>query len=259
MKMSTTEIDSMVQEVADDFAADIAEADNLLREIVNADRRPTIAEQTYFRRRLSWDDKQINDQYRRMASVVRLQAIAGTPSDRQAASAEATTAAKILQTEGPKILDKITKLQQQHDALERDARLSAKRVSEQAEAVVHLRDHLPISIAKEADSLHGSIYQSLAHPVMALQQRQEWITKVLAGRFDDKRSHMSLANKLHPGATERREEKQYITTDWSADWPRIKKELAAELEGLPAKIAEAQSALDAEMVKVDTLRDYYSR
>jgi len=252
-------IESMTADVAFEFSEDIQTADELLREIVNAGRKPNVAEMTYFRRRLNWDERTINEQYRRMASVVRLQAIAGSPQDREAASAEATRAAEVLESESPKIAEQIAKLQAKLGTLERDARLSAKRCEEQAKAVEQLRSHVPDHIRQEADALAASIYQSLGRPLAALKSRQETITKVLAGDYSDKRSHMNWAAKLDPAAVVRREDGRYIVDDWSPSWAAIKQELATELEELPAKIEAAQAAYDTEMIKVDALRNYYTK
>ncbi len=98
---------------------------------------------TFFKSRLGWDEYEVKSQLRRTNNQIRLQAIAGSPSDRESAIVERDKSAEVLEKEGPKLLSKIEALQKQHDALERDSRLSAKRVEDQAVAVEQLRKLVP--------------------------------------------------------------------------------------------------------------------
>ena len=94
-------ITCFADEVAESHANDCMEADVLLRQIVQDGRKPTYAESVYFQQKMGWNEVKTRDQIRRMNSVMRLQAIAGTPDCRQAAQDECKTSADVLAKESP--------------------------------------------------------------------------------------------------------------------------------------------------------------
>ena len=114
-------------------------ADEMLRGIVAAKRNPNFAETTFFKGRCGWDERTQQLQTSRMSSILRFKAIAGTSSERQAAIDEQVKAAEILESEGLKLDEQIRKLQEQKDALERNAVRSERVVEQIGIAVENLR------------------------------------------------------------------------------------------------------------------------
>lgn len=110
-------------------------ADEMMRSIVRENRKPTFAEQTFFKGRCGWDEREAQLQVSRMGSILRFKAVAGTSSERQAAEGEQVRSASILDVEGTKIQTEIKRLQEQFDALEKNA-TRAKRICEQIDDAV---------------------------------------------------------------------------------------------------------------------------
>ena len=100
-------ITCFADEVAESHANDCMEADELLKTIVQGGRKPNYAESVFFQQKMGWNERQVNDQIRRMSSVLRNQSIAGTPADREAAQDECKTSADVLAKESPKLSAKI--------------------------------------------------------------------------------------------------------------------------------------------------------
>ncbi len=139
-----TELDSKrlseeVQMLGEDQSSDFAFADRMLRLIVAENRQPNFTESTYFRGKLNWDPPKVNHELRRMANVMRLQAIAGKKADRAALEAELQTSSEILEREGPRLEKEIAKLTRQKEQLERAASNAQRRNGEVQDALDKLR------------------------------------------------------------------------------------------------------------------------
>ena len=114
-------------------------ADEMLRAIVAERRNANFAESTFFKGRCGWDERTQQLQTNRMASVLRFKAVAGSASERLAASAEQVKSSEILETEGPRLDAAIAKLQEQKDALERNSTRADRVVEQIGIAVESLR------------------------------------------------------------------------------------------------------------------------
>ena len=130
-----SDAEAEVSELEMEYQHYFSMADEMMRSIVRENRKPTFAEQTFFKGRCGWDDREVNRQINRMAAVLRHKAVAGTASERQAASTEQVKTAEIFATEVPKIQAEISRLQDQFSALERNA-ARAERVVEQIDTAV---------------------------------------------------------------------------------------------------------------------------
>jgi len=134
-----TDAEAEVSELEMEYAHYFAMADEMLKAIVRENRLPSFAETTFFKGRCGWGEREAQLQVSRMGSVQRYKAIAGTSSERQAATDEQIRAAEILDHEGQKIQTEIQRLQDQFDALERNATRAERVVEQITDAVESLR------------------------------------------------------------------------------------------------------------------------
>jgi len=134
-----TDAEAEVSELEMEYAHYFAMADEMLKAIVRENRQPSFAETTFFKGRCGWGEREAQLQVSRMGSVQRYKAIAGTSSERQAATDEQIRAAEILDHEGQKIQTEIQRLQDQFDALERNATRAERVVEQITDAVESLR------------------------------------------------------------------------------------------------------------------------
>lgn len=175
-------------DVQDDYASAIESCDELLRKIVTSGRTKASKEELLcFSTTAEWDEKRVAAELRRMRQVVRLEAIAGTPADRQAAESEAEAAAQILQSEGPAISEQIQKLQPEGPGvseeiqklqarlrtLERDAAQSAARVEDYSHAVESLRVRAPVHIQSRARQVLAEVHAGPMATRVQLEARRD--------------------------------------------------------------------------------------
>ena len=134
-----SDAEAEVSELEMEYQHYFAMADEMLGSIVRENRQPSFAEATFFKGRCGWNEREAQLQVSRMGSILRFKAVAGTSSERLAATAEQVRSAEILHHEGPKIQTEIQRLQEHFDALEKNA-TRAKRICEQiTDAVESLR------------------------------------------------------------------------------------------------------------------------
>ncbi len=258
--MSTTEKDhSFVKDIAADHAEAIADADSLLVEIAEENRRPALAELVYFDRHLGWDETKVRQEVRRMASVLRLRSIAGTVADREAASAEATTASEVLAKEGAKVAEQIAKLEAKLGGLERDARLSAKRVEEQVVAVQQLRSLTPQNIRDVVRDRISQIEHSLGVEISNAEIRANEIKVCLSeDKFPNPQSYFETLQSSFPAAIAETVNGGWIKRKLSADWPSIKAGMEAELSELTSKLEQLRSQFASEIAAAESPLNYYA-
>ena len=134
-----SDAETEVSELEMEYQHYFAMADEMLHSIVRENRQPSFAEQTFFKGRCAWGEREAQLQVSRMASISRYKAVAGTSSERQAAESEQVRSASILEFEGAKIQTEIGKLQEQFDALERNATRAERVVAQITDAVESLR------------------------------------------------------------------------------------------------------------------------
>jgi chromosome segregation ATPase len=233
---------SVAGEVFDRHIGCLGEAEILLREINHDGRVPTFAELTFFKRECGWDQRAVNDQIRRVNSVLRFTAIAGGSADRKATSKEAATAAEILEKEGPKLAAKIEELQTKLSGLERDARLSAKRCEEQSEAVQRLRELVPEHIAGEVRSEVGRIEATVGREMLDSETRANELECCLTpSKYRDERGYLEALQRSFRDAVTVITENNIIRRRLSPEWPTIRAGIQNELAELKPRIETLRS------------------
>jgi hypothetical protein len=254
-----TENFSAISEVAERHSENIIEADELLREICQSGRRPTFAELTFFQREIGWDAIAVQSQLRRMNNVLRLSAIAGAAADREASEKEAETAAAVLEAEGPKLIAKIEKLRQSLDALERDARLSAKRVTEQAEAAEALRTMAPEHIAAAVRSAVQTIKSSLGREIGDAEVRANELRCCLTpSLYKNEGDWMEVLQRSFRAAVIVESINRVIRRKLSAAWPGIRAEIETELTELRPKLVELRAQYAEQISAAEQPLSYYA-
>ena len=134
-----SDAEAEVSELEMEYQHYFAMADEMLRSIVQENRQPSFAETTFFKGRCAWGKREAQLQVSRMASISRYKAVAGTSSEREAAKDEQVRSASILDVEGAKIQTEIQRLQEQFDALEKNATRAERVVEQITDAVESLR------------------------------------------------------------------------------------------------------------------------
>lgn len=256
-----TQTSDFTEDIANDFAEEVAIADGLLSAILQEKRQPNYGELTYFRKHLNWDEKEVKRQLHRMTNVLRDLAIAGSRADRDAAAKEAATAAKIFESEGAKIAEQIEKLQAKLRSLESDARLSSKRVEDQNAACVRLRESVPIHVADSVRIKRESITSSLYREILDTETRINELECVLdPSRYQDGERNIFYLEAVqrcshesvhHAGNGPTR--KMALSPQWAVVRPELEKELSA----LKTKVAEMRPIYQAEIAKIDADLDFY--
>lgn len=255
--MSTTF--SLANEIADRHKGYIEEADELLREISQADRRPTFAETTFFNRECGWNERAMNDQLRRMNQVLRYKAIAGSSADREALALEAKTAAEIAAKEVPKHRAKAEEHTSKADAFEKDARLAQKRFDESNEGALQLRELVPEHIAGEVRSevarIESTIGQEMRDAEIRLNELQACLSPE---KYRDESYYLESLQRSFRNAVTVITEGKILRRILSPEWPAIKAGIQSELAELKPRI-ETLKAQRAEMIEQAELPlNYYA-
>ena len=149
-----SDAEAEVSELEMEYAHYFSMADEMLIAIVRENRQPTFAEATFFKGRCGWNERESQLQQNRMASILRYKAVAGTAAEREAATDELVRSAEILDHEGQKIQTEIQRLQEQFDALEKNA-TRAERVCEQIHDAVESLRNVDILRADLQAEYHG--------------------------------------------------------------------------------------------------------
>jgi hypothetical protein len=249
--MSTSTDDfSPALEVAELYREKIIEADDLLREICQANRRPTFAELTFFHRECGWDEKRVQQELRRMGNVIRLQAVAGSASDREALAKETETTSKLFESEAPKIIEKRDKLQKQLDALERDARQAQKRFDDSNDAVRRLRElpseHIGASVRAEVSRIESTIGREILDSEIRINELQCCLDP---SKYRDEAMYLESLKRSFPDAITEIVEGRILRRRLSPQWPAIREGIQAELAELMPRV-ETLKTQRAEMLEV---------
>ena len=255
----SVQIDSMVADIANDHAEAIADADSLLVEIAEENRRPALAELIYFDRHCGWDELKVRQEVRRMGNVLRLRSIAGTPSDREAAALEATTAAKILKTSGAKVQAKIDELQAKLNGLDRDARLSAKRVEEQAVAVQQLRGLVPQHVRDAVNVRVSAIEQSIGVEISNAEIRANELRCCLTpSLYKDQASYLDALRRSFHDAVASTNHGGFTKYSLSPAWPSIRSGIEAELTELEERLPKMRAEHDEAIATAEAPLNHYA-
>lgn len=239
---------SAVLEVAELHRERIIEADDLLREISLANRRPTFAELTFLSREVGWNEQRVQAELRRMGNVIRLQAIAGTSQDREALAQETATASKLFESEAPKIIEKRDKLQKQLDAIERDARQAQKRFDDSNEAVRRLRElpseHIAASVRAEVGRIESTIGREILDGEVRINELQGCLDSV---RHRSESMYLESLKRSFRDAVSEIVEGRTLRRVLSPAWPAIREGIQTELAELIPRV-ETLKAQHAELI-----------
>ena len=228
--MTIAEPKNFAEEIAHSHDAAIAEADDLLQDIAKENRVANYAELVFFQKVVGWDEIEVRNQLRRMNNVLRFQAIAGSIADREASKAEAITSAKIMETESPKLQAKIEELQTKLSALDRDARLSSKRVEEQSAAADNLRKLCPLHIAKSVQHAVGTIEASIGRQVRDAESRSHELECCLdKSRYANDEAYFEMLRRSFRDAVAVTNDNKIRKLSLSPEWPSIKAAIESEL------------------------------
>ena len=254
-------ITCFADEIQESFHADHVQSEWLLADIVRQGRTPTPAEYVFFAR-CGWAPPLVNDQFRRMLQVLRIQPIAGSPADREATALEAETSAAILEKEGPKLEQKIAELQAKLSGLERDARLSRKRCEEQRDAVSRLRELLPQHVQSKVDQAKVILNnEGVGVDLREAKTRHHELVCILnvGGVYARQEKHIEYALRMNlPEAVNTITEGGMNRYVYSASWPGLKAAAELEFAEVAAKLPELQAAYDAELAVIELALDFYS-
>ena len=248
--------------VRSDFADCAREAEQLLIEVATEGRTELLtSERAFLAREMHWDDVAVKKQLRRVNSILRLQAIAGSPSDREAALQECQVATDLLAKESPKIQQKIQELQAKLNGLERDATTAQKRVEAQSEAIQQLRSHAPDDIKERVRQAVKVVEAGIGQDLRDAKARHHELVCILnvGGVYPTQEKHLESLQRLLPKAVSKTVDGwKMIRLSYSSEWPTSKPECQAELAELEQRLPELQAEYDAAVQQAELPLDYYS-
>lgn len=250
-------IECFADEVADTYESDCEEAEWLLRDRARQNQKLTESDYAFTASRLNWDRVKTNTEFRRVSQAVTLLSIAGTPAQQEAKEAEAQAAAEVFAKESPKLEAKILELQAKLSGLERDARLTEKRVEETREALAKLPTVTPTFLRKKvgkAESLLNT--EGVGANLRAATSRHQELTCILkSALFNSAESYVSSLRRLCPAAVRTIVEgpeggnrsMRFVLSD---EWPAIKSSCEREFAELNERMPELQAAYDTAMAEI---------
>ena len=248
-------------EITESFHADLQQSEWLLWDRAKRNQNLTPADYAFLAR-CGWDEKKAREEHRRVIIALTNQAICGSVADREAALQECDTAAKLLESEGPKIREKLDKLQKQLDGLERDARLSSKRCAEQSEAVAKLRELVPSHVRAKVDNeLSVLNTEGVGATLRETKSRHHELVCILnvGDVYESPARHIEWGLRgLCPAAVTQTVEVGWNRYAYSPSWPALKSAAEVEFAELNSKLQELQAAYDAELAVIETALDFYS-
>ena len=246
------------QDIAEDYRQSLMNADHLLREICHAGRHPSFADMTFFQRECGWDEQKVAAQLRRMNSVLRLSAIAGTAGDREASFKESESAAAVLEKEGPKLAAKIADLQAKLTALERDARLSAKRVEEQNDAVAKRHELAPEHVWTEVQSTTNLLKRTTGAEINNAETRvQELACCLDSTRYRHQQDYLESLRRSFCGSVVVKEYGKFLKRELSPQWPEIQASIESELAELQTKLESMQAEYSEAIEQAELPLNFY--
>ena len=247
------------QDISEDYRQSLTNADFLLREICQAGRHPSFADMTFFQRECGWDEQKVAAQLRRMNSVLRLSAIAGTAGDREASFKESESAAAVLEKEGPKLAAKIADLQAKLTALERDARLSAKRVEEQNDAVAKRHELAPEHVWTEVQSTTNLLKRTTGAEISNAETRVQELQCCLdSTRYRHEQDYLESLQWSFRGAVVVKEYGKFLKRELSPQWPEIQAGIETELAELQSKLETMRGEYSEALSAAELPLDYYT-
>lgn len=255
-------ITCFADEIAESYETDWEQAIWLFRDRIRRNQKLIESDYAFTAAHLNWDRPKTNTEFREVSNAMTLMAIIGTPEQQAAKEAEAEAAAGIFAKEGPKLEAKIQELQTKLNALERDKRLTEKRVEETREALAKLPNVAPGYVRKRvaaAETLLNT--QGVGAELRAATARLHELTCVLnlGGVYDSVATHIDYGlRRLCPDAVTSTAHGRMMSYNYSPAWPGIKAAAETEHAELSQQIPGLQAAYDVALAEVrKPLTDYF--
>jgi len=232
-------------EVLEEHKIDAESAEELLKDITRANRKPNYPESVFFQQKMGWNEIAVRAELRRIHGVLRLQAIAGSEADRQAAQDECKTSADVLAKEEPKLTAKIAELQSKLEALQRDARLSQKRAEDQSDAVRQLKlpEALPKNVRDSVAVSVSEIENSIGHSVHESASRIHELECCLdPSRYRSESAYLEALRRSFRAAITDHVEGRSLSFRLSPEWSTIRAGLVTELAELQSSLVDMKAA-----------------
>lgn len=253
--------DTLSNYVRSDFADRSQEAEQLLREVAMEGRTELLtSERAFLAREMGWDESEIKRQLRRVKSIVRLQAIAGRPEDREAALTECQTSVDLFAKQGPKITEKIDKLRAELSALERDANTSQNRVEAQSDAVQQLRKLCPQNIVERVQQAVKLIESGIGQTLRDATSRHRELQGILnlGNIYESPQKHLDALRFLLRAAVTEGVSGGLITRAYSPEWPALKAGSEIEYADLSGRLPELQAEYDEAIRQAELPLSFYA-
>ena len=247
-------------EIAESYQADLEQAEWLLSDRARQHQKLTAADYAFLSR-LGWDEVKARQQFSRVTQALNQQAICGRPEDREAAMLEAETAAAVYAKEQPKLEAKIEELTAKLNGLERDHRLSQKRVEQQLEACKKTREFAPLYIRQQVDAARAILLnEGVGRTLRDAQSRHQELVCILnhGNVYNHQENHINVLRRCLPEAVSTTIEGRMMRHAFSAQWPVLKAAASAEFAELNQRIPALQSQFDSELAAIESPLDYYN-
>lgn len=253
---------SFAEEIRQEFSYHTMEVERLLVEVVREGRNELLtSERAYIAREMGWDADEIKRQLRRVNAILRLQAICGSPEDREAALNECQVATDLCAKEAPKIEQKIQELQQKLNSLQRDSNSAQRRCEQQAEAVVSLRLHVPAHIKEQVQQAVKVVEAGIGQDLRDAKSRHHELVCILnhGNVYESQEKHIEFGLKnLLPAAVITGLNGRTITRAYSPEWPALKADAEREFAEVNQRLPEIQAEYDEQTRQAEQPLDYYS-
>lgn len=254
--------DTLSNYVRSDFADRSREAELLLTEISREGRTSLLtSERAFLAREMGWDDAEIKRQLRRVNNILRLQAIAGRPEDREAALQECQVSTDLLAKESPKIREKIQELQAKLSGLERDATSAQRRVEQQAEAVQQLRSQCPVDIRERVQQAVNVVEAGIGKDLRDAKARLNELRSILNldNCHETPQRHLEFClSRMLPAAVTTATVNRMIQRRYSPEWPAIKAQHECEYTERSELLPGIQAEYDSQIQQAELPLDFYA-
>lgn len=248
-------------EVAETFESYYEEAVWLFRDRIRQNQKLIESDYAFTATHLNWDKVKTNTEFREVSNAMNLLAIAGSLEQQAAAEVEAQTAVDIFEKEGPKLEAKIQELQTKLNGLERDKRLSEKRVADQREAMAKLPNVAPGYVRKRVAAAETSLNtQGAGAELRAATARLHELKCILniGGVFETQDRHIDALRRLCRDAVTSTVQGRMMSYHLSPAWPGIKAAAEIEYAEISARLPEVQAAFDTALAEIRRpLIDYF--
>ena len=260
-------IECFADEVAEEYDANEEAFGEMLRNLVQRDKKLEASHYAFGLSRLGLEERKVNERWREVVQAMNLVAIMGTPEQRLAALDEAATAAAVYEKETPKLAEQIAKLVAKRDGLERDARLSSKRVEQQAEAVLKSREFVPRYISKRVGAAETLLNtEGVGADLRAATSRLQELKCILNLNqvYESQNKHLEYGLRRQlPDAVRTiiegpKDGNRSLRYAYSDQWPSLKAECQKEYDELSERLPEIQREYDEALAIVQAPLGYWT-